>query len=65
MVRWSMPGNEERGRGLERPSSRTGIGQVLAGCVHFLSQECYREPHSQQLEKRDSGLERPPDWTWP
>lgn len=42
-----------------------GHRQVLAGCVHLLSQECYRDPHSQQLEKRDSGLEKPPDWTWP
>lgn len=61
---WCVP-ELQRGAGRKRPSSMPGIGRVLAGCVHLLSQECCRDPHSQQLEKRDSGLERPPDWTWP
>lgn len=51
----------------KRPSSVTGPAwdRVLAGCVHLLSQERRREPHSQPLERRDSGIKRPSDWTWP
>jgi hypothetical protein len=55
----------QRRAGRKRLSPMPGIGWVLAGCVHLLSQECCREPHIQQLEKRDSGLERPPEGTWP
>ena len=39
--------------------------RVLAGCIHLLSQGCCRKPHSQQLERRDSGIEKLSDWTWP